>query len=86
MLYGHGSSPSENEFQLKLFDLSPIGSIYLQEISQYGNDYGDYNLFHSVRLVIQYMSDEMTRLYVPPGSHPSKFDPDGKFHFKIIIR
>ena len=80
MLYGYGSSPSENDFQLKLFELSPMGSIYLQEIAQYGSEYGDYNLFHSVRLVIQYMSEEMTRLYVPPGSHASKYDHNGKLN------
>ena len=67
MLYGHVPSPSNDSFELKIFGLSPIGSILLQQISQYDSDFGDYNLFHSVRLAIRYASEEMLRLYIPPG-------------------
>ena len=74
MLYGYGSSPSVNDFEMKLFKISPMGAIFLEQISQYGNEYGDYNLFHSIRLVIRYMSDEMTRLYVPPGHNSYNHD------------
>ena len=78
MLYGTVQSPSNDLFQFKLFGISPIGSILLQEIARYDSDFGDYNLFHSVRLAIHYASDELLRLYVPPPPARQAFDPDGK--------
>ena len=74
MLYGQVQSPSNDSFELKLFGLSPIGSILLEEIARYDADFGDYNLFHSVRLAIHYASDELLRLYVPPPPARQAYD------------
>ena len=76
ILYGHGSSPSSSEFELKFFEISPMGSILLEQLSHYDGEFGNYNLFDSIRLVIRYMTEEMTRLYVPPRR--SQYDANRK--------
>ena len=79
MLYGQSQSPSNDLFELSLFGISPIRSILLQEIARYDAEFGDYNLFHSVRLAIHYASDEMVRLYVPPSPARQEYDPNRKY-------
>ena len=78
LLYGQVQSPTNDLFEFNLFDISPIGSILLQEIAQYDAEFGNYNLFHSVRLSIHYASDELLRLYVPPPPARQEYDRNGK--------
>ena len=79
ILYGDTSSPSSSDFEFDLFGLSPLGSIILQEMARYDRNYGDYQLFHGIRLVLRYMTEEMQRLYVPPGSSRARYDSNGMF-------
>ena len=77
MLYGTVSSPARSDFQFDLFGLSPLGSIILQEMAKYNRDYGDYQLFHGIRLVLRYATEELQRLYVLPNSR-ARYDSNGK--------
>ena len=78
ILYSRTTNPSQNEFEFDLFGFSPLGSIILEELSKYDENFGDYQLFHGLRLIFRYMADEMVRLYVPPNSNRARYDNDGK--------
>ena len=85
ILYSRPIAMSVNDYELKLFDISPLGSILLQELSRFNVDYGDYNLFQSLKLVFRYMAEEMVRLYVPPNSNQNRYDANGEYFCNKMI-